>query len=327
MGMALPLPEKELQAEVVDGKWQLRQAGHAANLSIAEQRREWLRTQGKVAPDALLTMADVQQGNVPSPHAKRNRLVVFDDLIDKLGHGEELEAMGSDQVMQRYLTAIEHLRDRGWLRVLVVTDHGFSHWPGSEERQVSPPVAGPAYSSRRALAYPEQVKLSGPQGLAPGGKWRIAVPSGAACFRAYGGLGYFHGGASLQEWIIPCIKIEWPQKASPVNVKIQPIEQILSLRPKIILEIERDGMFIEDTIPRQIEVKLLDAQRKTVLFHSGPKTITPDHEQIVIVLQPREDEDAQAERGTPLTIEVRDLRTDEVIATENTTLMVPLENW
>ena len=96
--------------------------------------------------------------------------------------------------------------------VLVVTDHGFIHWPGSDERSVSPPVAGPAYSSRRALAYPEQVKLSGPQGLAPGGKWRIAVPSGAANFRAYGGLGYFHGGASLQEWIIPCIKIEWPQR-------------------------------------------------------------------------------------------------------------------
>ncbi len=325
MGMALPLPEEDLQADIVDGKWQLRQARHSANLSIAEQRREWLRTQGKVAADALLTMADVQNGNVPTPQAKRNRLVVFDDLIDKLGHDEELEAMGSDQVMQRYLTAIEHLRDKGWLRVLVVTDHGFIHWPGSDERNVPPPVPGPAYSSRRALAYPEYVKLKGPHGLAPGGKWRIAFPSGAASFRAYGGLGYFHGGASLQEWIIPCIKIEWPQKASPVYVRVQPIEQILSLRPKIILEIERDGMFIEDTIPRQVEVRLLDARQKMILFHSEPKTITPDQEQVAVALQPLED--AQAERGTLLTIEVRDLRTSEVIARENTTLMVPLENW
>jgi hypothetical protein len=325
MGMALPLPEEDLQADIVDGKWQLRQAGHAGNLSIAEQRREWLRTQGKVAADALLTMADVQSGNVPAPQTKRNRLVVFDDLIDKLGHDEELEALGSDQVMQRYLTAIEHLRDKGWLRVLVVTDHGFIHWPGSDERNVQPPVPGPAYSSRRALAYPAYVKLSGPQGLAPGGKWRIAFPSGAASFRAYGGLGYFHGGASLQEWIIPCIKIEWPQKASPVSVRIQPIEQILSLHPKIILEIERDGMFIEDTISRQVEVRLLDARQKAILFRSEPQTITPDQEQVAIALQPLED--AQADRGAALTIEVRDLRTDEVIATENTTLMVPLENW
>ena len=325
MGMALPLPEKDLQADIVDGKWQLRQAGHSANLSIAEQRREWLRTQGKVAADALLTMADVQHGNVPAPQTKRNRLVVFDDLIDKLGHDEELEAMGSDQVMQRYLTAIEHLRDRGWLRVLVVTDHGFIHWPGSEERHVSPPVAGPAYSSRRALAYPEQTRLNGPQGLAPGGKWRIAVPSGAACFRAYGGLGYFHGGASLQEWIIPCVKIEWPQKASPVNVSIQPIEQILSLRPKIVLEIEREGMFIEETLPRQVEVRLLDARQKTILFRSEPKIITPDQEEVALTLQPLED--VQAERGTSLIIQVLDVRTSEVIATETTTMMVALENW
>src|SRR6266571_821581 len=325
MGMALPVPEQELQADIIDGKWQLRQATHKANLSIAEQRREWLRTHGKVAAEALLTMADVQHGNVPSPQTKRNRLVVFDDLIDKLGHDEELEAMGSDQVMQRYLSAIEHLRDKGWLRILVVTDHGFIHWPGSDERHVPPPLPNPAYSSRRALAYPEATRLDGPQGLAPGGKWRIAVPSGAASFRAYGGLGYFHGGASLQEWIIPCIKIEWPQKASPVNVRIQPIEQILSLRPKIVLEIERDGMFIEDTIARQVEVRLLDTRQKTVLFCSEPKTITPDQEQVAITLQPLED--AQAERGTPLMIEVRDVRTDHVIDTEHTTLMVPLENW
>jgi hypothetical protein len=176
------------------------------------------------------------------------------------------------------------------------------------------------------LAYPEHVKFKGPQGFAPGGKWHIAVPSGAASFRAYGGLGYFHGGASLQEWIIPCIKIEWPQKAHPVNVTIQPIEQILTLRPKIMLEIERDEMFFnEDTIPRQVEVRLLDAQHKTNLFRSDPITITPDQDEVAITLQPLED--AQAERGTKLRIEVRDARTEELLDTKYTILMVPLENW
>src|SRR5207245_10917299 len=102
-------------------------------------------------------MVEVQNGVIPEPRGKRSRLVVFDDLIDKLGHDEELEAMGSDQVMQRYLTAIEHLRDKGWLRVLVVTDHGFIHWPGSDERSVPPPVAGPVHSAPRAQSSPESV--------------------------------------------------------------------------------------------------------------------------------------------------------------------------
>ncbi len=84
-------------------------------------------------------------------------------------------------------------------------------------------------------------------------------------------------------------------------------------------------MFIEDTLSRQVQVRLLDARQKAILFRSESQTITPDQEQVAITLQPLED--AQAERGTALTIEVRDVRTDEVIATEHTTLMVLLENW
>ena len=92
-----------------------------------------------------------------------------------------------------------------------------------------------------------------------------------------------------------------------------------------MLEIEHEGMFLEDTIPRQVEVRLLDARQKTILFRSEPKIITPDQDEVAVTLQPLED--VQAERGTLLHIEVRDVRTDEAIATEHTTLMVPLENW
>ncbi|MGH2481758.1 MAG: hypothetical protein ACRDHW_19065, partial [Ktedonobacteraceae bacterium] len=53
MGMALPLEERDLRAEIVNGKWQLYYKESSLNLSIAENRREWLRTQLKVAPEAL----------------------------------------------------------------------------------------------------------------------------------------------------------------------------------------------------------------------------------------------------------------------------------
>lgn len=92
-----------------------------------------------------------------------------------------------------------------------------------------------------------------------------------------------------------------------------------------MLEIEREGIFIEEAIPRQVEVRLLDARQKTILFRSEPKIITPDQEEVALTLQPLED--VQAERGTSLIIQVLDVRTDEVIDTGNTTLMVALENW
>lgn len=328
MGMALPIDEHELSADLANGKWQLLQGKQTLNLSVAENRREWLRTHSKVAPEMLLSIHDIDAGQLPVPYGKRSLLFIFDDLIDKLGHDEDLELQGTWEVQQRYLTIIERVQNKGWLRILIVTDHGFIHWPGSVEYRFSPPLPNAAYSSRRAMAYPESIALEGPQGLAPGGKWRIAVPSGPACFRSFGGLEYFHGGASLQEWIVPCLKIEWPLTGRPVNVIIRPIKQILSLRPKIILEVKSEELFASsDVFARQIELRIRDMKRKTILFHSAPQIITPDPHQEPIAIPLELLEDVEAERGTVLNIELRDTRTDEIIDSQTTTLMIPIENW
>lgn len=326
MGMALPLYERDLRAEISNGKWQLYHKDSPLNLSIAEQRREWLRTELHVAPEALLNVKDIEEGKIPEPHAQLKRLFIFDSLIDKLGHDEELEPLGSKDVQQRYMRAIEHLHEKQWQRVLLVTDHGFIHWPGAGtvEKHVAPPLPNPAYTSRRALAYPLDAKLEGTQGLAPGGKWQIALASGASCFRTYGGLGFFHGGASLQEWIVPCLKITWPSQAKPLNVTIQPIEQILSQRPKIMLSIMHESLF-DEALARQVDVRILEKQHNTVLFRSPTILLTPKQESVAVTLDLTKD--AEATRMTNLSIEVRDTRTEQVIATATTILMVEIENW
>jgi PglZ domain len=329
MGVALPLDESELHAELVKGKWELYQKGHESsgeNLSIAENRREWLRKHMKVAPEAMLNIKDSEAGKIPAPQGRQPRLFIFDNILDKLGHDEELEMMGSEEVQKRYLRAIEQLQDKGWQRILIVTDHGFIYWSGYHESRVPFPRLDPEYISRRALAYPASTQISGPQALAPGGKWRVAFSSGAACFRTYGGLGYFHGGASLQEWVIPCIKIEWPSKARPVDIAIQPIAQILSLRPKITLDVLKEHLFAsEDTLARQIEVSMREQKQKTILFEAPTTLVTPERDTITVQLEAVEG--VEAERNTKMVIEVRDARTGKIIASEITTLMVAIENW
>ncbi|NWJ97861.1 MAG: PglZ domain-containing protein [Chloroflexi bacterium] len=325
MGMALPIEEEELVADLINGKWQLHLKDKALNLSLAEQRREWWRTHGKVAPEALLNIGAVLSGQIPKPQGSRTRLVIFDDLIDKLGHDEELEGLGSEMVLKRYSQAIQRLRDQQWLRILVMTDHGFIQWSGSEEKNVAPPLPNAAYSSRRAMAYPANTKLEGPQGVAPGGKWKMAFTSGAASFRAYGGLGFFHGGASLQEWIIPCVLIEWPQKAEPVKVEIVPIPQILGARVKITLKIVRQNLFGEEALSREVALVIRDAQSRIRLFESERQTITPIQEEVTFTLKALDE--AKAERGTPLLIEVYDTRSEEVIDTATSILMKSLEGW
>lgn len=325
MSMALPLAEVDLTADIVDGKWQVRYKGNTPNLAIAQQRKEWWQQYGKVEPECIIGVPAVLLGNVPAPDTKRTRLVIYDDAIDKLGHDDELEAMGGGLIIDRYLKTIEGLRRAGWQRVAMLTDHGYIHWSDSHEQSVPLPAPDPAYSQRRAAAYPLETRLQGPQGLAPGGKWRVAVPRGAASFRAYGGLGYFHGGASLQEWIVPCVLVEWPSKARPVRITLEPIDKILGLRPLISLHVALDPVPIEDMLARQVDVLIRKAADRSLLFRSGSVMVTPDQEEVSVPLQVIEG--MEAERGTKLRVEVRDTNTEEVLDERISTLMIEITGW
>ena len=52
------------------------------------------------------------------------------------------------------------------------------------------------------------------------------VPRSVNAFRTYGGLGFFHGGATLQELVIPVVVATWPAKASKVEVVLKPVGHI-----------------------------------------------------------------------------------------------------
>lgn len=327
MGLALPIPESQLRAEYADKGWRLIDTVSGVNLSIAEERRQWFQQHQGVTAEAMLGLGDVVSKDIPQPRQGRMRLFITDDTIDKLGHDDELEVMGAGMALDRYRTAIMRLRDQGWRRILVVTDHGFIHWSGSAEPSNPPPVAGAVYKSRRALGYPPETSLTIPHALAPGGQWRIVAAPGAANWSAYGGLGYFHGGASLQEWAIPCVQIEWPLEARPVQVTIEPLSMVLSVRPKVTLRMTRGSMFVEDTLPRQVEVLIWDAAATppAILFRSSMVQVTPDQTTAVMTLT--KSDYATAAMGTALRIQVRDALTEEVLDEQSSTLRIELDEW
>ncbi len=324
MGMALPIAESALEAELVGGAWQLHQKGQPANLSAAADRRTWWQEHGGAGADALMGFAALMEGEIPRPGEHGKRLVIHDDALDKLGHDDQLEALGTELVLTRYVTAIGRLHEAGWRRILMVTDHGYIHWDGATERQTPQPAPDALYTNRRALAYPADTSLPPPQALAPGGRYRIALPSGAACFKTYGGLGYFHGGASLQEWIIPCIKAEWPARAAPVTVELVPQAKLLSLRVRVTLTVTRPSLLAEDVLSRRVSVVIRTVPANTIIFRSEEVTITPDRETASVTLEPTKE---AAPRGTAVRIEVRDASTDQVIATGDSVLMVEKDDW
>ena len=82
MALALPLPEAQLEADLMGGKWQVRRKGHDADLSIAASRRAWWLERGQVTADGLLEMGALLNAEVPAPGEGRTRLVVHDAAID-----------------------------------------------------------------------------------------------------------------------------------------------------------------------------------------------------------------------------------------------------
>ncbi len=325
MGFALPLAETAVRADLVEKEWRLVEIATGANLSIAEERRQWLQSHGHVTPDGILSLTDVLSGAIPAPTQGCTRLFITDATIDTLGHDDELALMGAGVALERYRKAMVQLRDQGWRRILVVTDHGYIHWSGAADRSVAAPVAGAAYKSRRALAYPASAVVPSPHILAPGGQWAIVPAAGASSWSAYGGLGYFHGGASLQEWIIPCIQVAWPLTARPIGATLQPLPYVLSVRPRVTLRIERGSMFVEDAIPRRVEVLIRHAEQQVILFRSDPVELVPDQDVAPVTLKPTTG--MRAAIGTLLRIQVRDTLTEAIIAEGSSTLRVALDEW
>ena len=126
--------------------------------------------------------------------------------LDKLGHSLQarLAARIGEQI-DLLRERIEALLDTGWREVCVVTDHGWLWLPGGLPR-----VDLPKYLTRSRWARCAAVE-GGSRVEAPTVAWhwnpheRVAVGPGIACFGA--GNEYAHGGLSLQEALVPILRV------------------------------------------------------------------------------------------------------------------------
>ena len=126
--------------------------------------------------------------------------------LDKLGHSLQAKlAARIDEQIALLLERIESLLDAGWREVRVVTDHGWLWLPGG-----LPKVDLPKYLTQSRWARCASIE-GGSTVQVPTVPWywnaaeRVAVGPGIACFGA--GNEYAHGGLSLQESLIPVLRV------------------------------------------------------------------------------------------------------------------------
>lgn len=160
--------------------------------------------------------------------------------LDKLGHSLQGKLAGriEDQV-DLLLERVESLLDAGWCEIRVVTDHGWLWLPGG-----LPKVDLPRYLTASRWARCAAIK-GGSNVEVPTVRWhwnaheRVAVAPGISCFGA--GNEYAHGGLSLQESLVPVIRVTGGAGPAVTVVKVADVSWA-GLRCRVQIEPAHPGL-------------------------------------------------------------------------------------
>ena len=310
-------------------RWRVTSNDDTQDLTAAEARREWLRRRFKLKPAAMTDVKSVLDAAPPGPKEGGRLLFAFGDEFDAQGHEGELQFTGADDHIERYVRVVRRLRDAGYPTVAIVTDHGFIHWEPDQDEVESLPSGEILWRSRRAVVGRG---LKHPTAIAApvkGSDLECRVPRSVNAFRTYGGIGFFHGGATLQELVTPVVIFRWPKKAEKVAAVLTPLTEITSLKPRVEVKpgAGQTTMFGADAkmMGRQVVVKVVEPGSGRRLFKSQSYKVGPEGQPVTIALE-REPNEACA-RGARLQIEVRDADNDELLDRCEVELKVDLEEW
>ena len=163
--------------------------------------------------------------------------------LDRLGHSLQVKLAGRiDEQIDLLLERIETLLDAGWREIRVVTDHGWLWLPGG-----LPKVDLPKYLTVSRWARCAAIKGDSNVEV-PTVRWywnaneRVAVAPGIACFLT--GNEYAHGGLSLQESLVPVIRVTASKAGAKTTATITEVFWA-GLRCRVRVELSQPGMAVD----------------------------------------------------------------------------------
>lgn len=166
-----------------------------------------------------------------------------DGELDKLGHSLQAKLAGRiEEQVELLFERIETLLDAGWREVRIVTDHGWLWLPGG-----LPSVSLPKYLTETRWARCAVIK-GGSKVEVPTVRWhwnaheQVAIAPGIHCFGA--GNEYAHGGLSLQESLIPVIRVTAGKGTTKSVVEISEVNWA-GLRCRVRVHATEPGLSVD----------------------------------------------------------------------------------
>ncbi|QNI70730.1 hypothetical protein CyaNS01_01598 [Cyanobium sp. NS01] len=304
LGMASLLPGAQVSLNPADGSAMV----DGVSATGTDNRDKILKAYADGRAKALLAEDFL---NLPTKTAGReltrdhDLIVIYHNRIDQVGDKLATEVQTFQAVEQAFEDLEQILRKIGSLKgsqALITADHGFLFQQkplDANDKAVFPPADQlPTKSRRFALGdgiepRPGQ-KIFAAQALGFTGSWSAVFPLGLDRFPIKGsGARFVHGGTSLQEVVVPVIKLRRETKEESRLVEVDVLRlpaKITTTRLKVSL-FQRDPVEAKNVLPLQLRIGLYakadDAPLcapRTLLFDSAASDPREREQQLTLEL-------------------------------------------
>jgi len=279
IGIGSIISGENISIEVTEGgKWLISEThgGKLENLSTKESRKQSIRR--KYPKTIFFDLQDILN---PSELTVKDAslIVVFTQELDAGGHESgalrfPLEL--ADQYIESLLDAVRQLRSLGVDEIHLISDHGFIILDDIRDAdKISlPKDAEFAYVNHRCIVAKHIPKELGATFVIPNSDLLLCVPRKLGIYKAPGTNQFFHGGLSIQEVVIPHIKIEFTEAHLKYEARLQAPDVIHNLIFEVNIVRELPKGEVLAGAARFVEITGALVKDGIEIFHdSGPDLI------------------------------------------------------
>ena len=245
-------------------------AAACSGKAIAVQSEEFLEMNTKTDGRALMRDHDV--------------IYIFHNIIDKIGDAASTEARTFNAVEQAFDELdliIKKVANINGSNMVITSDHGFLFQQNDvDERDMAslPSADEWSYRSQRfslgkRIAPSPSVKVFSAAELGLAGEWSAAFPLSLARFPRPGvGKRYVHGGTSMQEIVVPVVKIHKARTDDTGRVEVELLRVPAKITTgQISIALFQDRPAIDKMLPRTLRIGVF-AKDGTILSEIKTQT-------------------------------------------------------
>jgi len=276
VGMAALLPGKVME---INDKADVIKDG--INTQGTENRQKILsKKSDRAVAIQYQDMADMKRAEYKETFEGNRLIYIYHNVIDATGDKSTTEREvfhAAEKALQEMIQLVRNLMNHvSATNIYITADHGFIYRrsPLQESDKVSKHNTEAIEAGRRFLLTPVGDHLEGAMSismkylLGEQTDLKAVVPRGVIRYKVQGaGANYVHGGASLQEIIIPLIKFKYVRKdeykATKVTVKLTNISRKITNRITFLEFLQTDKVE-EKKLPLKLKLYFADAEGQRI---------------------------------------------------------------